>query len=112
MLQEFMKNQRQQFRLPIDRRGFVTQGEKTTLCEVLDLTEQGLLFTTDLPLMLNETVRIECQLDDHCLLQCEVLVTHAIQPRFGARITSISPDGQQQLVQFIDRLIRASMEGL
>jgi PilZ domain-containing protein len=112
MLQEFMRNQRQQFRLPIDRRGFVTQGEKTTLCEVLDLTELGLLFTTDLPLTLNDSVRIECQLDDHCLLQCEVLVTHASQSRFGGRITNLSPDGQQQLTQFIDRLIRASMEGL
>ena len=71
-----------------------------------------MLFTTDLPLTLNDSVRIECQLDDHCLLQCEVLVTHANQSRFGGRITNLSPDGQQQLTQFIDRLIRASMEGL
>jgi PilZ domain-containing protein len=111
-MQGFMGNQRKQFRIPIDRRGIVTQGEKTTFCEVLDLTDEGLLFTTDFPLSLNDMVRIECQLDSHCLLQCAVLVTHVRQPRFGGRITNLSPDGQEQLGQFIDRLIRVSMEGL
>jgi hypothetical protein len=39
-----MQNQRGQFRFPLQRRGFVTQGKKTALCEVLDLTENGLNF--------------------------------------------------------------------
>ncbi len=107
-----MSNLRHQFRIPVQRRGFVTHGKQTTLCEVLDLTENGILFSTELPLTVNETIRIECQLDGECLLHCEVLVTHAQPPRFGGRITQLSPEHQVQLAQFIERLIRASMEGL
>jgi hypothetical protein len=106
-----MSNHRNQFRIPVQRRGFVTRDKQTTLCEVLDLTETGLLFSTELSLALDETVRIECQLDGECFLHCEVLVTHVQAPRFGGRITELSPEHQAQLAKFMERLIRASMEG-
>ncbi len=107
-----MSNLRHQFRIPVQRRGFVTQGKHTTLCEVLDLTENGLRFSTELPLAIDQTIRIECQLDGECILHCEVLVTHAQAPRFGGRIMHLSPENQEQLAKFVERLIRASMEGV
>jgi PilZ domain len=107
-----MTNQRHQFRMPVSRRGLVMQQKTTALCELRDITEQGLHFSTDLPLALDETVRIECQLDVDCIIHCEVFITHAQSPNFGGRITHLLPEHQQQLVLFIQRLIITSMTGL
>jgi hypothetical protein len=58
-----MTTQRRHFRMPVSRCGLVTKEHTTTLCEIVDITEQRLHFSTDLLLSRNETVRIECQLD-------------------------------------------------
>jgi PilZ domain len=107
-----MTNQRHHFRMPVARRGLVTHGQTTALCEVIDITEQGLHFFTELPLTVTETVRIECQLDEDCVVQCELLITHARPPRFGGKMTHLLPEHQQQLASFIQRLIISNMAGL
>lgn len=107
-----MRDQRSQFRFPIARRGFVKRGKQTAICEVLDLTDNGLRIHTDLPLAANETALIECQLDGESIIQCELLVTHAAPPEFGGRMTRLLPEHQLLLAQFIDRLIAASMGGV
>jgi len=105
-----MSNQRSEFRFPVQRRGFIKQGSKTTLCEVLDLTERGLQFTADLSLTMNEMVAVEVQLDGNCVIHCGLLVTHANRPHFGGRITLLSPEDQERLGQYIAKLIQSSME--
>jgi hypothetical protein len=107
-----MTNQRHQFRMPVARRGLVTKGQTTALCDVIDITEQGLHFSSELPLTVAETVRIECQLDKNSVVHCELLITHAEPPRFGGKMTHLLPEHRQQLVSFIQRLIMSSMAGL
>lgn len=107
-----MTPQRQQFRVPVARGGLVTKDHTTTLCEITDITEKGLQFSTDLLLAENDTVRIECRLDADCIMQCELIVTHADTLRYGGRITHLLPEHQQQLALFIQRLIISSMAGL
>lgn len=107
-----MTTQRRQFRMPVSRCGLVTKDHTTTLCEIVDITEQGLHISTDLLLSIDETVHIECQLDPDCIIHCEVLITHAQAPRFGGQITHLLPEHQQQLALFIQRLIISSMAGL
>jgi hypothetical protein len=107
-----MTAERRQFRMPVSRCGLVTKEHTTTLCEILDITDQGLHFATELLLCKNDTVRLECQLDADCVIQCELVVTHAEPPRFGGRMTHLLPDHQQQLALFIQRLIASSMAGL
>jgi hypothetical protein len=107
-----MTIQRQQFRMPVSRSGLVTKAHTTTLCEITDITEKGLQFSTDLLLTENDTVRIECQLDAACIIQCELVVTHAETPCYGGRIMHLLPEHQQQLALFIQRLIISSMAGL
>ena len=85
-----MNNQRHQFRMPVSRRGLVILDKTTALCEVMDITEQGLHFSTVMPLALYEKVRIECQLDEDCIIHCGV-------------------EHQQQLAMFIQRLILTSL---
>jgi hypothetical protein len=107
-----MTTQRRHFRMPVSRWGLVTKDRTTTLCEIADITEQGLHFTTELLLSKNQTVRIECQLDADCIIQCELVVTHAEPPRFGGRMRHLLPEHQQHLAVFIQRLITSSMAGL
>ena len=90
----------------------MTKDHTTSLCEINDLTEEGLHFCTDLLLSTNETVRLECQLEADCIIHCELVITHAQAPRFGGRITHLLPEHQQQLASFIQRLIISSMAGL
>ena len=106
-----MTNQRNQFRIPVVRRGVVTHGTQTIPCTVQDLTEHGLRFSADLRLAVGETVSLECQLDRDCTISCQLLVTYATPPHFGGRITHLLPEHQQKLAQFVERMIRASMAG-
>ena len=107
-----MATQRRRFRMPVSRCGLVTKEHTTTLCEIIDITEQGIHFSSDLLLFKDEIVRIECQLDADCIIQCQLVITHSEPPRFGGSITHVLPEHQQQLALFIQRLITASMAGL
>jgi hypothetical protein len=105
-----MTARRRQFRMPVSRYGLVTRDRTTTLCEILDITDQGLHFSTDL--LREDTVRIECHLDTDCNIQCGLVITHAEPPRFGGRMTFGLPEPQQQLTFFTQRLITSSMAEL
>jgi hypothetical protein len=107
-----MTTERRQFRMPVSRCGLVTKEHTTSLCEILDITDEGLHFSSELLLSKNDTVRLECQLDADCVIQCELVITHAEPPRFGGRMTHLLPEHRQQLALFIQRLISSSMAGL
>jgi hypothetical protein len=107
-----MAAHRRQFRMPVSRCGLVTKDHTTGLCEILDITDQGLQFSTELRISEHDTVRIECQLDADCIIQCEMVITHAQAPHFGGRMTHLLPEHQQLLASFIQRLIVSSMAGL
>ena len=107
-----MTSPRRQFRMPVSRCGLVTRDHATGLCEIRDITEDGLHFSTDMRLSTGETVRIECQLDANCIIQCELVITHSQAGGFGGRITHLLPEHQQQLALFIQRLIISTMAGL
>ena len=107
-----MTAQRRQFRMPVSRSGLVIKDHATAVCEILDITDEGLHFSTELFLSEDDGVRIECQLDADCIIQCELVITHTEPPRFGGRITHLLPEHRQQLALFIQRLITSSMAGL
>ena len=107
-----MTSHRRQFRMPVSRCGLVTKDHTTGLCEIMDITEDGLHFSTDMLLRTDETVRLECQLEADCIIQCELVITHAQAPRVGGRITHLLPEHQQQLALLIQRLIISIMAGI
>jgi hypothetical protein len=41
-----MAIQRRHFRIPVSRRGLITKNDTTTLCELVDITEEGLHFSS------------------------------------------------------------------
>jgi hypothetical protein len=107
-----MTQQRQQYRIPIERTGRITRDGVVSDCHVADLTEQGFQIQTKIPLATGEVVRLSCPLDVHTEIECGIAVTHARPPVFGTRIVDIAPEQQERLARFIQRLITLTMMGL
>ena len=107
-----MNQQRQQYRIPIERTGHLTRRGVVKECHVSDLTEQGFQVQADLPLVTGEVVRLACALDGHIEIECAIAVTHARPPVFGSRIVDISPEHHERLSRFIENLIMLNMTGL
>lgn len=107
-----MNQQRQQYRISIERTGRLTRQGELSECHVSDLTEQGFQIQTNIPLAMGEVVRLTCPLDLHTEVECGIAVTHARPQVFGTRIVDIAPEQQERLACFIQRLITLTMMGL
>ena len=107
-----MNQQRQQYRIPIERTGRYCARESRANVTIADLTEQGFQIQTNIPLAMGEVVRLTCPLDLHTEIECGIAVTHARPPVFGTRIVDIAPEQQERLARFIQRLITLTMMGL
>lgn len=107
-----MDQQRQQYRIPIERTGHLTRDGQTHECHVSDLTEQGFQVRTELPLVVGDMLHLVCQLDARSWVDCDIQVTHARPPLFGSRIAEISPEQRERLSRFIDHVITLTMMGL
>ena len=104
-----MTEHRSQFRIAVERRALLKHEGNTILCDILDLTEQGLQIRTDLPIAVGATIQLECQLESHTIIHCALLVTHVSPPHVGGRIAEISPEHHQQLIRFLQQLIAANL---
>jgi len=107
-----MERKRAQHRIEISRPGRVFRGAEDAPCELLELTEHGVLLTTALPLAPGDECRLETALEDTWTLQCTIVVKRVEQSRAGAEIAALSPEQQAQLSQFINRIIAMSLSGL
>jgi hypothetical protein len=100
-----MGHQRQLFRIALERSGEIRRGQMSAVCEVIDLTEQGIQLKTLLPVEIGDTLQVSFDLTPHRTIHCTVLVTRVSPPSIGARISDISPDDQKHLSHFIEELI-------
>jgi hypothetical protein len=106
-----MGNQRELFRIALERSGTLFRGGRTAPCEVIDLTEKGVQFKTALPVEVGETLRLEIALTNASTIHCTVQITRVSAPSIGACISDISPGDQKQLSQFIEQLITLNLGG-
>jgi hypothetical protein len=106
-----MDQKRGLFRLSIKRTGRLTQGTDVTPCQVLDLTDKGMLIEAPWLVSVGDELLLEFSLTMTTLLQCTIQVTHVAPPQFGARIAAISSEHQQSLSQFIDELLALNVTG-
>jgi hypothetical protein len=107
-----MTEQRSQFRFPVERRALLKHNGNTILCDILDLTEQGLQIRTEFPIAVGDTIHLECQLEAHTIIQCALLVTHVKSPYVGGRITEISVEHHEQLMRYVQQLIAQNLGGM
>lgn len=106
-----MKQHRGLFRLAIQRTGTITQGDQVFPCEVLDLTEKGMLIRADVPAATGDRLGLEFELTPSSRIHCTIIVTHASTPHLGVRIADISPEDQKILSHFIDQLLAMNVTG-
>ena len=106
-----MGNQRALFRIALERHGELRRGTEIADCNVLDLTEKGVQFKTDLALKVGETLQLTFGLTKTRAIECTVMVTRVSPPYVGTCIADISPADQQELSQFIEQLITSNLGG-
>jgi hypothetical protein len=109
-----MDQQRQLFRVMIDRTGVIRRADQTVQCKVLDLTEKGfrLQLETAFQVEVGGELDLEFSLCESGPLLCSIKVTHIQPPFLGVVIVRISPDHQAQLTSFIDQVNALNMTGL
>jgi hypothetical protein len=106
-----MAENRQLYRVQIRRVGTLRQDSDVALCDLLELTEKGVLLHSDLPVAVGQTVELDFQLTPACPIHCTILVTHAAPPHVGGLIAAISPEHQRHISQFIEQLIEINLTG-
>lgn len=106
-----MRQKREQFRIRIDRVGYLRRGSDVVRFESLDLTDKGIGLRTDLSVVPGEELELTFELTDTCSIHCTIEVTHTAPPDLGGRITTISPEHQQHLLRFIEQVITMNLTG-
>jgi hypothetical protein len=106
-----MGEQRQLFRVAIDRAGRIRRGGETFLCNVIDLSEKGVRLRIDGTFRPGEELQLEFPLTEAELLACAIQVAHRRPPHIGAAIVHMAPDHQKRLSSFIEQLNALNMAG-
>jgi hypothetical protein len=106
-----MQDKREEYRVRIHRTGQLRRGSDVAPCELIELTETGVLVQSDLHVTIGEAVDLDFDLTPDCPIHCTILVTHAALPHFGGLISSISPEHQQHVARFIKQLIEINLTG-
>ena len=106
-----MAQNRELFRIAIDRTGHIQRGAETLACEVMDLTEKGFQLRSDGAFHVGDELRLEFVLNEPLPIVCTVQVTHVRPPYLGALIVGISTDHQDQLARFVEQFNALNMTG-
>ncbi|HEX5551552.1 MAG TPA: PilZ domain-containing protein [Nitrospira sp.] len=106
-----MSEQRQLYRVTIDRSGHVRRGDDTFLCNVIDVTEKGVRLRIEGTFRQGEELYLEFPLTDSEVLACMIQVTNRRPPHMGAAIVHMAPDQQSRLSSFIEQLNALNMTG-
>jgi hypothetical protein len=106
-----MSEQRQLYRVTIDRPGHVRRGDNTFLCNVIDVTEKGVRLRIEGTFRQGEELSLEFPLTDSEVLACAIQVTNRLPPNMGAAIVHMAPDQRDRLSSFIEQLNALNMTG-
>jgi hypothetical protein len=106
-----MSDQRQLYRVAIDRTGQVRRGDQVYSCHVIDLTEHGVRLQLNETFLAGDELQLEFALTDVELLACTIQVTNRRPPYIGAVIVHMAPDQQKRLSSFIEQVNALNMIG-
>jgi hypothetical protein len=93
---------RKQSRIDVGRSGRLQRASLSAACTVLDVSESGVRIESRLFVKTGETLQLTIDLDQGRILSCAIQPVYVRSPRFGARITSISPEDQERLSSVLD----------
>jgi PilZ domain-containing protein len=99
---QIMGFKRKQSRVEVGRIGRVQRGSLSAPCKVLDVSESGVQIESRMFVKVGDTLQLVIELDHGHALSCTIQSIHVRAPRFGARITAISPEDQERLSHILD----------
>jgi len=106
-----MSEQRQLYRVTIDRTGHVQRGDDSFLCNVIDVTDRGVRLRIEGTFCQGEELSLEFPLTKSEVLACTIRVTNRRPPHLGAVIVQMAPDHRRRLSSFIEQSNALNMTG-
>jgi len=95
-------------RVEVSRGGRLQRGTLSAPCKVLDVSETGVRIESRLFVKSGEALHLMIALEHARTWTCALQVTHVRSPKFGAKITSISPEDRERLAHIFDDHVQSS----
>ena len=95
-------------RVETGRGGRLQRGSISAPCKVLDVSETGVRIESRLFVKSGDVLQLVIELEQGRTLTCGLHVVHVRSPKFGTKITSISPEDRARLAHILDDHVQAS----
>lgn len=89
-------------RIEVSRAGRLQRGGLSAPCKVLDVSETGVRIESRLFVKSGDALQLVIELEQGRTLTCGLQVLHVRSPKFGSKVTSISPEDREKLTQLFD----------
>ena len=95
-------------RVEVSRSGRLQRGALSAACKVLDVSETGGKIESRLFVKSGDALQLVVELEQGRTLTCGLHVIHVRSPKFGATITSISPEDRERLAHILDDHVQSN----
>jgi hypothetical protein len=95
-------------RIEVSRGGRLQRGALSAPCKVLDVSETGVRIESRLFVKSGDVLQLVIELEQGRTLTCDLQVVHVRSPKFGTKITSISPEDRERLAHILDEHVQAN----
>ena len=95
-------------RIEVSRGGRLQRGALSAPCKVLDVSETGVRIESRLFVKSGDALQLVIELEQGRTLTCGLQVVHVRSPKFGSKITSISPEDRERLAHIFDDHVQTS----
>lgn len=95
-------------RVEISRGGRLQRGPLSAPCKVLDVSENGVRIESRMFVKSGDALQLVIELEEGRTLTCSLHVVYVRSPKFGSKITSISPEDRERLAHIFDDHVQTS----
>ncbi|MGH7148308.1 MAG: PilZ domain-containing protein [Nitrospiraceae bacterium] len=95
-------------RVEVGRAGRLQRGSLSAPCKVLDVSETGVRIESRMFVKSGDALQLMIELEQGRTLTCGLQVVHVRSPKFGTKITSISPEDRERLAHILDDHVQRS----
>src|SRR4051812_41745039 len=95
-------------RIEICRGGRLQRGSLSAPCKILDVSETGVRIESRLFVKSGDALQLVIELEQGKTLTCSLHVVHVRSPKFGTKITAISPEDRERLGHIFDDHVQTS----
>ena len=95
-------------RVEVSRIGRLQRGALSAPCQVLDVSETGVKIESRLFVKSGDALQLVVELEQGRTLTCGLQIVHVRSPKFGATITSISPEDRERLAHILDDHVQSN----